>query len=45
VGLIGGHSLKCGPAILEKYIAMTRASNAAATAELAETWIASVRMK
>ena len=45
IASITGHSLKYVHAILEKYLATTRALNAAATSKLAKTWIASVRMK
>lgn len=45
IASITGHSLKYVHAILDKYMARTRKLNAAATRKLADTWIASVRMK
>jgi hypothetical protein len=45
IASITGHSPGYVHAILEKYMAMMRALNAAARRKLSGTWIASVRMK
>ncbi len=45
IAAITGHSLKQVNAILDKYLARTRALNVAATKKLEQTWIAKVRMK
>lgn len=45
IAAITGHSLKQVNAILDKYLAGTRALNVAATKKLEQTWIAKIRMK
>ncbi len=45
IAAIAGHPLKQVNAILDKYLARTRALNVAATKKLEQTWIAKIRMK
>jgi hypothetical protein len=45
IASITGHSLKQVAAILEKYLARTRALNVAATKKLEETWIAKLAIQ
>lgn len=44
IGSITGHSVKRVHAILEKYMARTRALNVAATQKLEETWISNLAL-
>ncbi len=45
IATITGHAMRQVNAILDKYLARTRALNVAATKKLEQTWIAKIRMK
>ena len=45
IAAVTGHTLKQVNAILDKYLARTRALNVAATKKLEQTWIAKITMK